>query len=458
MNRYDRNRVASGLNYADQRLASRNRKPSPLASKMLALYRRACQQYIDCDDVGWNSETSKIELLTQIRDFEKDIADRSWLRTVPSKYRSELQDALIKLRQRNYYAQYGGYSKETCVQIRNIAKSSNLESRSHLSTEFDWVQINRKIDEEWQSFQKDDIKEWEKYPTIQSVHEVCNQAGLNFDNAILAIHTYAKRNELVHSSWKYLLEQQKWDELKQLLFADYNELPSVIPETRPGELNFVRSLILEYIERWWDINDPKNIQSWTTKSSGEGEDRVTHLKRDAEKIRMPSHAIQIEESSREVVRLAMAREEKKLEIYKQAEEYTRTVTTSPSEDTVDTNDTKFPVPGFVLSPKKGKKKKKASVRVQEDAITRRAEAWKYLKTKRHGLSEDVQAYNRLRLEADNMKNKVISVQSSINSALLDFHERFDGQDENAGQGQGSGVVDQSGHEQIIPLRQRHKDL
>lgn len=87
---YTDERVGQSIEYFNQRLGSKTRKPSPIQEKALLVYKGACQDYLDARKEPL-PEGQKKEMLSEIRQYEMEISDRSWVKAIGSEDHHKLQ-------------------------------------------------------------------------------------------------------------------------------------------------------------------------------------------------------------------------------------------------------------------------------------------------------------------------------------------------------------------------------
>lgn len=69
---YTNERVGKSIEYVNQRLGSKMRKPSPIQEKALLVYKGACQDYLEARK-GILPEGRKKEMLSEIRQYEIEV-------------------------------------------------------------------------------------------------------------------------------------------------------------------------------------------------------------------------------------------------------------------------------------------------------------------------------------------------------------------------------------------------
>ena len=86
--KYTDERVGKSVEYVNQRLGSKMRKPSPIQEKALLVYKGACQDYLEARKEIL-PEGRRKEMLSEIRQYEIEISDSGWVKAVGSEARHE---------------------------------------------------------------------------------------------------------------------------------------------------------------------------------------------------------------------------------------------------------------------------------------------------------------------------------------------------------------------------------
>lgn len=114
---YTDDRVGKSIEYVNQRLGSKMRKPSPIQEKALLVYKVACQDYLNARKEIL-PESQKKEMLSEIRQYEMEISDISWVNAVGSEDHHKFQSQLLYLRRLHYYARYCDYAGRLSHRVR----------------------------------------------------------------------------------------------------------------------------------------------------------------------------------------------------------------------------------------------------------------------------------------------------------------------------------------------------
>ena len=260
---YTVERVREGLNYAERRLHSTNRKPSPNLSKLLAIYKSACEHYLLESENGVEAKF-KHPLLTEIRTYEEEMATDSWFKNTDSQEMQRYKESLLKLRRYQYYARYGDYARRLAHKLRITACQEKIEDWDLISREWQWKAISDKIREEKSRWEGPGSYEGiGDVRTTRTVYQTCMALGANFDQMLVAIHTYGDRNEALHTSIENLMKTRNYPGLAEQISTDLNDLSSIIPIDLKNEETIMRAILLELRDRWFSIEQDDILQpSW----------------------------------------------------------------------------------------------------------------------------------------------------------------------------------------------------
>jgi hypothetical protein len=262
-NDYTIERLNAGVQYAEQRLQSKTRKPTPQTEKVLGIYLSTCRDAIQkkTDTTLPSSEINKI--LEDVREMESDLSYRAWLIGIGKL--DDLQHALICLREARYLALYGDYlemmTREFKGRALNIETSSTEYSAKHLAFQ-KWTEISENIELEKVQWTLEGSAKPELVKTTYAIFNSCRDLGLEFAPTVKLIHLYADRNRKFHSGINVMIEKGDFAGVASTLYHDLQELSRVIPVKRRDEETLVRSILLELKDRWFEQFIPEVPGSW----------------------------------------------------------------------------------------------------------------------------------------------------------------------------------------------------
>jgi hypothetical protein len=129
-----------------------------------------------------------------------------------------------------------------------------------------WSEINNTIILErpaWAKFLGGG-REYKDCGTHILISDICRSMGFDMGDMLAVIDLYATRNEIVHANLALLIKQENFDDLKNRLYADFCDVPRVIPAADASTARILSCMIEEMINRWFvrDKEFPDNIQMW----------------------------------------------------------------------------------------------------------------------------------------------------------------------------------------------------
>lgn len=252
---YSVERVGQSIEYVNQRLGSKMRKPSPIQEKALLVYKGACQDYLDARK-ELLPEGQKKEMLSEIRQYEMEISERSWVKAIGSEDHHKLQSQLLYLRRLHYYARYGDCAGRLSHQVRQAAADHKVEGWEMLSGAQQWTVISEWINQESAAWKNCGITKDRKFhPTTSAVMETCMAIGTDFPKMIRAIHTYAARNDNLHNPINNLIAKGNFPEIANTIYDDLAELGNIMSVEMCEEEQFMQAVLLELRDAWFKIRE-----------------------------------------------------------------------------------------------------------------------------------------------------------------------------------------------------------
>lgn len=261
-------RVQVGIDYADRRLRSVKRKPSPILQKLLLIYKGACSDFLHQKEKKFENVRQN-KLLSEIRNHEEEMTRRPWVNAVGDEFTESLQRELIKLRRLQFFARYGDYTQRVAHQLRDSSRRAQTENWSEISWAFQWSDISQRITVEadhWKLYGSskgiDDVK------TTYAVYQSCQQTGLDLKQALAAIRTYGARNQACHSPINDLVAEGRWTDIATTIAEDIRDLASTMPIELKDEEAVIRAILLELRDEWFTIGNYNGLveglaEPWT---------------------------------------------------------------------------------------------------------------------------------------------------------------------------------------------------
>ena len=251
---YTHHRVVNALEYADVTLRHPTRKLTPLAERALKIYKDACvgflslkeNEYLDEEEV----QILKEDLVSKIRTYEGSSAFRGFMTPLNSSTAQELQDKILELKRVEIYTRYEDLLAAPCKTLRVRSEAEKTEGWFNLSKLY-WTTIDEKISRERQAYMDvmRGLPTHKGCETTLTVAAACRRIGVGEDDTIAIIHMYAERNRCMHASLETMIQEGKFDDLKNQLSRDANDLPAVLPASDTTYLNIVMHLLYTLIDQ-----------------------------------------------------------------------------------------------------------------------------------------------------------------------------------------------------------------
>ncbi|OJD12494.1 hypothetical protein AJ78_06920 [Emergomyces pasteurianus Ep9510] len=242
------------LIFADRELRSSRRKPSPIGTRALQIYKDACARLLSLEQEEGDLEAAKDIWRVTLRTYDQSLQDTPCMRVACSSDAWTLRDRLINLQKSAFYARYADILTELC-----ILPSSGIGAMEHPY----WIETYRKLQSEA------DPSYWDFFngghQTYLAIHRACDQIGLSHNNTIQTIREYATRNDLKHLNIFPLIKSGKFDNLKAQLYHDSCILPLLIHNDDWKLIRLLNRVIQSVTDLWFDRGkiDPGNYQTWT---------------------------------------------------------------------------------------------------------------------------------------------------------------------------------------------------
>ena len=182
------------------------------------------------------TKEARIQLVT----LNKILHAKVILQEEPTSKEKEGQEAIRKLVEMRYLADYGDYMAEQCKRFREEAlKKNNAGSGSFTGCNENWTTIQERMEQEENSYRvwvrEGSLGKSPQQDTIRAVEEACVELGLSIDNTRFAIRRYAQR-KTIHSKVGYHIQQCDWKQLAVQLWTDLRELPKIFGDEEYGQM------------------------------------------------------------------------------------------------------------------------------------------------------------------------------------------------------------------------------
>jgi hypothetical protein len=197
--------------------------------------------------------------------YEQSIQYTACLQITRTSDAQTLQEQLINLQRRAFYARYGDMLAEACWQLKKEAEIKKVEGWQTLQNDY-WTEIDKKLAKKAPAY--DQVLKGQKThgerPTYMAISLSCMRVGFNMDDMLQIIHLYAVRNELVHANFIPLIKNRLFHFLAKRLYDDFCHIPLLIPDDEKMHTALVMRLLDTIIDLWFDRpqDDSDNYQSW----------------------------------------------------------------------------------------------------------------------------------------------------------------------------------------------------
>jgi len=219
--------------------------------KLHLIYLGACEDYLARDGEECPGGSAK-DVVKEIQFYEGQFSSQHCFALATDDATQQLQDERVKLRRLDIFARYSDYMKRI---------SSNLTSRTSertpdigkASSDYQWSETSKKLKAEepwWKEYGT--TKGTEAVKTTYSIHKICRDCRIDLNKVIQAIHTYS--GQTGHSLLDDLLRDANFHEIAITLQRDHKVLASIMPAGMGTEEEFIRTVVLELCDRWFQIN------------------------------------------------------------------------------------------------------------------------------------------------------------------------------------------------------------
>ncbi|MCJ1471539.1 hypothetical protein MMC13_000179 [Lambiella insularis] len=182
--------------------------------------------------------------------------------------RAASSNALLELKELVFFCRYGDNVRDRLALLRYRSKAENIPGHERISGKHWWTTIATELQDEKDRYEEA-LQTGEKTdrPLTIAVWTACSELGFDKHSMIDAINMYGTRNNAVHADVKEMIKLCRWFSLAKTLYQDLNDLPLLIPPSRPQDLKMVGSIIEDLRDTYFepdsgDANDPDTwIQS-----------------------------------------------------------------------------------------------------------------------------------------------------------------------------------------------------
>ena len=255
--------------YAEQRLASRTRKPTPVTRTALRYYQAACLAYLDAVyDFDWYYLS---DLQEEIRDYVVVMNNQYYMQVEKKPDIESLKHQIIEARKVSLLARYGDYFALVCHKLRTEAEISPSAHLAALRSHSNWMEIAERARKDIARMVRPQFLktgpwldwEWQELPMLTAIGDAAEKAGLEFEPALYAVTKHGERTVLVHRSFKNMMKTGDYNQLAEALFHDLTDIPTLFDDRETHTRTLLTAIVENIIDRWFvrESNPPTNPQS-----------------------------------------------------------------------------------------------------------------------------------------------------------------------------------------------------
>ena len=254
---YTEERLLAGMEYAQARIT---RKVTPRTRKLLEIYAQDCKAAIE--ELKTGSEGTLDRLLTEVRNREVDISNKSWLKEIPNSAQEAIEQELLKLRRYIFHARYGDYMAALTKILEPRAIEYKSDNWKMLARNAYWTRVSTKLHEESEIWKKHGSEDTDKVPITWSIYQAAKHVGIDFDAMISIIQLYAERNQIFHAGLDEALANEDYSDIAVLLDKDIKDLPSLVPMEHLNEETSIHAALVVLRNTWFDDRGRANPKAW----------------------------------------------------------------------------------------------------------------------------------------------------------------------------------------------------
>ncbi|EEQ88952.2 uncharacterized protein BDCG_04072 [Blastomyces dermatitidis ER-3] len=247
------------LMYVDGVLRNSQRKPSPIGTRALHIYKDTCARLLDLEQEDGELTGVKDIWRATLRKYDRSLQNTPCLQVACSSDDQILQDRLITLQKATFYARYADLFAE--LSIRPEPGIGTAEQPY-------WAEIWRKLQLEDDASYRcvfNGVQCHQENPTHLAIYRAWDRIGLSRSNVIQTIHEFATCKDLKHMNILPMVKTGKFDDIKKHLYHDSSIIPLLIHGDDWKLLRFLSLVIQSLTDLWFDRRkiDPENYQMWT---------------------------------------------------------------------------------------------------------------------------------------------------------------------------------------------------
>ncbi|KAL8693259.1 MAG: hypothetical protein Q9224_003787 [Gallowayella concinna] len=266
--------------YATYQLASRN--ITPRTACFLQLYRDKAQTCIREP----SNRDHKVAML-QLNDI---LHSEAFLAKDPDWKSKDHSDAILQIRQFQYFAFYGDYVGEACLHLRQQASSSaRLPEAGMFCDGKTWQMVQTELAQEkhqWDTWTKSGRQGAKPpVPLTDAICAATSRLKIDWRNIFDAIEWYAERNKAMHDSVLWYIKNCEWETLAVQLARDLREVPTIFgSEDRDKMVKVIEEIRDRFFEALLPQNSPTTLEARArTAKKNAKQEKADEAKMQAEK-------------------------------------------------------------------------------------------------------------------------------------------------------------------------------
>ncbi|OJD21834.1 hypothetical protein ACJ73_06821 [Blastomyces percursus] len=252
------------LIYVDGFLRNSQRKPSPIGTRALQIYKDTCARLLDLEQEDGELTDGELTVVKDIwratlRKYDQSLHNTPCLQVACSSDAQTLQDRLIKLQKVTFYARYADLFTELSIRPE---PGIGAAEQSY------WAEIWSKLQlEDDASYRRvfSGVQWHQENPMHLDIYRAWDRIGLSRNNVIRTIHGFATCKDLKHMNILPMVKTGKFDDIKKHLCHDSSIIPLLIHGDDWKLIRLLSLVIQSLTDLWFDRGkiNPENYQMWT---------------------------------------------------------------------------------------------------------------------------------------------------------------------------------------------------
>ncbi|MCJ1310870.1 hypothetical protein MMC25_004538 [Agyrium rufum] len=280
---YGKEHVLKSFEWAVFNLRHKSRKFSPVGLAMLQNYKEACHNYLDWSGrqilttakLADREEGELVEVDEQdaveiadsyiglIRTYEEAAVHRYCMRETNSTSAEDMLHKLMALLQTSFYVRYGDMMAKACTILKVEAEKRKVPGFEAITKQY-YTTLQNQIEIETPAWEKAKRKEAsvDECPLHELIRKTCMTLPWDFDDMLMNIKMYARRNDLVHNDFLAILQKDDPTFVAKKLYDDRLHLPQIVPPSEAEYLGHMDSLFSTLTSKWFTTTGYEDRPAW----------------------------------------------------------------------------------------------------------------------------------------------------------------------------------------------------